>query len=328
MYNEIYNKIDKKLALVKNIAIITHRSPDGDAIWSATALLEVIETNFSKKRVDIINIDWYWLYSFLPNYDRIIKNFDKNIYDLIFVVDCATLMLSGLWDDITDIFGDLFLINIDHHTTNDNFWNINLVDSSKPSTTLVLYDFFDSLKYKINKKTAMSLLTWVYTDTWAYIYSNVTSNTFNISSKLFQKWADNNIIDKEFFSNLNFNFLKIYSLALERFRISHNYAISYLTNKDLEENECNNDDVWSIVSRLNMIDNIDIKYVLFLHEKDDIVKWSLRTNTDEIDLIQIARKFSWGWHKRASGFIINWKIVEIDWRIWVLKDNKEIIYFT
>ena len=302
---ELYLKIDQKIKESKNIAIFMHASPDGDTIWSALSLYEVIITNFPGKKVDVINKDPCNLFHFLPNVDKVVHDFNIDDYDLIITVDMAVVKLCWFWDNRAEIFKEKFLVNIDHHP-NTFYWDINLVEDKKPATTLVLYDFFEYIWYKMNKNVANCLLTWIYTDTWSFAYSNVTNHTFSASSKLIWLGAQNMIINDNFFSNLNFNFLMLYSLVLERLTIKDKFAISYLKNEDLESIWCTNEDIWSIVSRLNELVWVD--YVIFIYEKWEIVKWSLRTNKDDVNLIEIARNYNWWWHRKACWFILNWKI--------------------
>ena len=325
MFKETYKQIDQKIRESSSIAVISHKSQDGDGIWSTTAFYEIILENFTNKKIDIFNSDpKSECLSFLPNYEKIQNNFKFDNYDLIIMVDIASLKLSGFWND-KESFSDKFIINIDHHFSNHNYWDINLVDPSKPSATAVLYDFFDFMWYKINKNAATCLLTWIYTDTGSFIYSNVTPDTFKVSSHLMKKWWDVEAINYKFFSNNSFQFMKLYARALERLVIRKNYALSYIKNEDILELWWTQDDLGGIVSRLNEMSDVD--YICFLHEKWDITKCSLRTQKEDVDLTLIAGEFWWWWHKKASAFAIEWKIMTERDKIFIFTDDGEKIYF-
>ncbi|EKD66674.1 MAG: hypothetical protein ACD_49C00023G0017 [uncultured bacterium (gcode 4)] len=326
-FEAIYKYIDDLIKKSSNIAIITHISPDGDTLGSATALCEVIMTNFKNKKVDIINKDSCGLFSFLPNSNKIIENFQLNKYDFVFIVDIATLKLSWFWENKKFIFGDKELINIDHHITNWFYGDVNLVDSSTPAASIVLYDFFKHMWYIITPDAATCLLTGIYTDTGAFAYSNVNKYSFEVTANLMEKWGDIWIIDREFFSSLNFKFLQLYSIILSRLVTKDNYAVSYMTSDDLEKIWCSVEFNWGLISpKLNHLSGVD--YVIFLYQKWDGVKWSMRTNRDDFDLTKIASKFSWWWHCKASGFMIDWTLCDENWRIFVKKPDGELIYFS
>lgn len=323
----LYLYIDDKIEASSNIAIITHISPDGDTLGSATALYEVIMTNFKNKKIDIINKEKASLFSFLPNFEKITPDFDINKYDLVFTIDIASLKLAWFWENKKFIFKDVELINIDHHISNQFYWDINLVDSSTPAASVVLYDFFKNRGYIINSRAATCLLTWIYTDTWAFVYSNANQHSFKVTANLIEKWWDIEIIDREFFSSLNFKFLQLYSVILERLTIKDNYGISYMKNEDLEKIWCNEEFNWWLISpKLNHLSGVD--YIIFLYEKGDKVKWSLRTNKNNFDLTKIAAKFWWWWHCKASGFMIDGNLCIENNKIFIKKPDWELIYFT
>ncbi|XPV54812.1 MAG: DHH family phosphoesterase [Halarcobacter ebronensis] len=55
-------------------------------------------------------------------------------------------------------------INIDHHQSNDDFGEINIVDPTKSSTAEIIYDFFKYNGLYITKHTATALYTGIYDD--------------------------------------------------------------------------------------------------------------------------------------------------------------------
>ncbi|MDD2487571.1 MAG: bifunctional oligoribonuclease/PAP phosphatase NrnA [Candidatus Gracilibacteria bacterium] len=323
----IYLQIDEEIRKANTIGVISHMSPDGDAIGSTTALYEILDFNFPSKKINVINLDDVpGNLVFLPNAEKITKDFSINDFDLIITVDIGAFKLNGFGEDKEIVFKDKMLINIDHHLTNEFYGNINLVDISKPSTTSVLYDFFVAMEYKINKNAALCLLTGIYTDTGSFIYSNVTPDTFTISSELMNIGGDPTIINDEFFSNNSFEFLKLYSIVLDRFTLKDNVGISYIKKEDLEECNCIHNELGIVVSKLNQVEGID--YVCFLSEKGNMVKGSLRTYKEDVDLTKIAKRYNGGGHKKASAFTIEGKIKIEDGKIAVEKTNGEIIYFT
>ncbi|MBT7929986.1 hypothetical protein HN682_08745 [Candidatus Peregrinibacteria bacterium] len=61
-----------------------------------------------------------------------------------------------------------------------------------------------------------------------------------------------------------------------------------------------------------------MKFSLLLSERGDIVKGSLRTLRDDIDVAKMAGKFQGGGHRKAAGFSlpgslqpeVRWKVVD------------------
>lgn len=324
---EIYYQIDQKIKDSKNIVLVSHKFPDGDTLGSATAMYEMIMTNFEDKCVDIVNSDLVAeKLAFLPNSEKVIQDFDCKKYDLCIFLDIGNLSLAWFWDK--DKIKCKNIINIDHHAPNIGYWDINLLDIDMPSTTAVLYHFFNYMWYGINSNIATSLLTWIYTDTWAFVYSNVSTDTFEISSKLVELGGNIEDISSNFFLNNTFEFVKLFWLVLERLKINRDWvALSYLTKKDLLEYCCKYEELDWVVWRLNMLDNV--KYVSFFYEKWDLVKCSLRTTRDDVDLNLVAKEYGWWWHKKASAFPTEWNIEIWEDNIFKIRkiDNSILTFF-
>ena len=323
---DIYLKIDQKIRDANNIAIITHRNPDGDTIGSASALRNTIKINFNKKNISIVNADWIpEALKYLDNISDTICELDVKLYDLYIFLDVASLKLTSFIDE--NNFQLKNTINIDHHISNNWYWDVSLIDIKKPSTTAVLYDFFVSMKYEINKDIATALLTGIYTDTGSLIFDNTNAETFNVVAELVLSGWDVRIIADNIFLNSSVNFIKLLWLTLDRLVIKDNFWFSYLTKVDIENSWCDYEEMVWIVWRLNTLDEVD--YTCFIYEKWNWVKGSLRTNKEDMDLTLIAKKHWWWWHKKASAFIYNNSAIEINenWNVFVKTADNNLIQF-
>lgn len=305
--NKLYKQISEKISNAQKIAIIAHRNPDGDTIGSVAAIKESILINYkNKSQIDIISIDWVPEYlKYLDKIWETKKDFWDTKYDLYIFLDNATPKMTWfLYEDNLELVNT---INIDHHISNTNFWEINLVWVDKPSTTSVLYDYFISEGLEINNYIATALLTWIYTDTWSLIFDNTTPETFEEVAHLMEKWWDIQKVADNIFLNSSTNFIWLLGLTLDRLKIVDNYWFSYLTKEDIISSGCDYEELVWIVWRLNSLNWVD--YICFIYEKwENMVKWSLRTNRDNIDLTQIAKVHWWWWHRKASAFTYSGKI--------------------
>lgn len=307
----VYNKIWTKIKNAKKIALVSHRNPDGDTLWSSTALFEAIKTNFFFKKIDLICIDDISeKMLFIPNTNRFTKNFDYHKYDLIIFSD-----ISNIWQTWFDKIYPSFLndkkfntINIDHHITNKLFARQNIVISWYASTTLIIYEMFKLLNIKINKTAATSLLTWIMTDTWWFKHSNTDSLVFEYTSELITLWADLDLIVNKFFKSNKLSILRLWWKIIWKSFINKDILYTYINKSDLDTFWVNYDDISWVVDYLNMIDTI--KYSVTLTQKGEYVKWSLRTLRNDIDLSKLASKYWWWWHKKASWFTKEWIINE------------------
>lgn len=307
---DTYIQLQQKIKEAHNIAIISHKFPDWDTISSMVAFFNVINDNFQNKKVDMINSDNLpEKLVFLGNMNVIKKELIKN-YDLYIFVDVWDIKLAWFWETRDD-YKDCFIINIDHHPFNIWYWDINIIEPEKASTTEILYNLFTDLNFKINNEASQALLTWIYTDTGAFSYSNTTSNSFEVSADLLEKSFWIKSIINNFFNNNTFNFIKLLGLVFERIKVNKDgAAFSYLKKEDIINMGCKYEELDGVSWRLNKLSNV--KYICFLYEKWDNVKWSLRTVRDDINVAEIAKIHNWWWHRKASAFLYEWKLVILD----------------
>ncbi len=304
----VYWKFLKKIWAAEKILIISHKNPDWDTLWSSTALKEIIDNMETWKKVDIFCYDKIpEKLKFIPWVKNIKNNFSLN-YDLFIFVDTASKSQSWLEENFFELFDKKTFntINIDHHFSNELFAKQNII-LDYTSTTSIIYEIASYLKLKISPKAATSILTWIMTDSWNFMHSNTTYLTYKISWELLELWADKEYILNNFFKNNDIITLKTWWKIFSNAFIDRKIVTSYITKKELEFINSNYQKISWALDYLNTITNIKLSSLLY--EKDDIVKWSLRTLNDDIDVSKLAKKYNWWWHKKAAWFAIKWKIV-------------------
>lgn len=310
---EIYSKVIDKIKLSKNIALISHKNPDLDTVWSATAFYEIISNNFLYKNIDLICIDKIpEKYKFLKNTDKYKQNFNPKNYDLIIFFDSWSK--TQTWLD--ELYPELFdsktynTISIDHHITNELYAKQNILNTTYSSTTMIIFEIFSLLNYKISNISATNLLTWIYTDTWWFKHSNVNEVTYFIASKLVKLWANIQIIVDKFFKNNKLSTIKLWWKILSDSFIDENWVLySYVNKSMLDSYSCDYEDISWVIDHLNTAEGI--KYSTLLTQKWEYIRASLRTLRDDIDLTKIAKKFDGWWHKKASWFTTKAQLEEI-----------------
>jgi len=104
--------------------------------------------------------------------------------------------------------------------------------------------------------------------------------------------------------------LKLWGKMLLRLRECRNLplAITFATSKDLSEAHLSSEAIEGIANFLNSLDHTGA--VMVLREEHGVVKGSLRTTRDDIDVSKFAQFFGGGGHKKAAGFSLSGKIVE------------------
>lgn len=189
MANETIGAIKAFIADAKRILVITHISPDGDAIGSLTAVGLGLR-QLGKEATLVCDDGSPSRFDYLPLVDEIQKHLDANTdYDLVIALDCGDMSRMGqAYADLPDPPPPL--INIDHHVTNTRFGEANLVDGDCVSTTEILYDLLPELGITITTPLATSLLTGIVTDTLGFRTVGVAASTFRTAGSLMEAGAN------------------------------------------------------------------------------------------------------------------------------------------
>lgn len=290
------DQILKCIKKSKNIVIVTHENPDGDAVGSSLAMYHVLKG--LKKNVDIIIPEYAKCFNELPGIDEVIKESDK-VYDLAISLDAATDKLLNVW---VKYFREADQrIVIDHHSTNTMFGDINYVDLSAPACAQVVYMLIKHYRWKITPEIGTCIMAGIITDTGGFQYSGVSRDTFNIAAELLDAGVNISKVYKKVFDTKTKSSFELRRIALDRmeFLEDDKIAFTYITNEDERKVNAGVGDYEGIVSEGRSIEGVEVS--IFLHElKDGEFKISLRSNS-YVNVSDVCIMFGGGGHIRAAG---------------------------
>lgn len=290
------DQILKCIKKSKNIVIVTHENPDGDAVGSSLAMYHALKG--LKKNVDIIIPEYAKCFNELPGIDEVIKESDK-VYDLAISLDAATDKLLNVW---VKYFREADQrIVIDHHSTNTMFGDINYVDLSAPACAQVVYMLIKHYRWKITPEIGTCIMAGIITDTGGFQYSGVSRDTFNIAAELLDAGVNISKVYKKVFDTKTKSSFELRRIALDRmeFLEDDKIAFTYITNEDEKKVNAGVGDYEGIVSEGRSIEGVEVS--IFLHElKDGEFKISLRSNS-YVNVSDVCIMFGGGGHIRAAG---------------------------
>lgn len=306
----------EKIKQAENILFITHLRPDGDAISSMCAMIDLAET-LEKKYFTFCDGEIEESYSYLPHIEKINTNKEKLIFkefDLIIISDCGSMSRTSLEEEIKNKSLDQKIIEFDHHPRVDDYADIEVRNPEASATTEVLYDFFKINKIKINKNIANCILTGIFTDTANLLYSNVSGKTTKISSEMMKLGAHLPQIIQNTWYNKSLPAMKIWGIALSNLQINkkYNLAFSVLTQKEIKQagaENINKDIYSSIVGFLGNLHKVK-GVLLITEEPDGTIKTSFRSSHPQIDVSLLAFKMGGGGHAKAASATIKGNLIK------------------
>lgn len=290
MENKVWNLIDES----KNILILAHERPDGDAVGSSLAMYEALL--MLNKKVTIVMQDTPKTFSFLNNYSQILSNTEES-FDLAVVLDCSTKERIGQEKNLIDKCKKS--INIDHHVSNTKYGDLNLVDEFAPSCSQIVYYLLKNHNIKINKSIGEAIAVGVLTDTNGFSNNDVNKDTFNLAAELVDAGINLYEINSKVLrikTKPQFELQKLATSRLEFYQ-DGKIAFTYLTKEDFDTCHAEIGDHEGIVDIGRNIENVEVS--VFIREEDEYYI-SLRSNGN-VCVNEIAQKFNGGGHSMAAG---------------------------
>ncbi|MDB5018068.1 MAG: family phosphoesterase [Mucilaginibacter sp.] len=301
------------LAQPQKIVITTHHKPDGDAMGSSLGLYNYLIQQGHHVKV-ITPTDYPEFLSWMPGNGEVIiytgnvKEANALIADakIIFCLDFNALgRINQMGEQVRK--SDALKIMIDHHLEPEDFDDYRYWDINACATAQLIYSFIAvelNNKKLINKDVASCLYAGIMTDSASFSLPNTTSSVHRIIADLIDAGAVNYRIYDLVYNNSSENRLRLLGTCLsDRLEVLYEYntAIIAVTKHDLEKFEVNTGDTEGIVNYALSI--AGIKLAVFIVERTDMVKLSLRSK-GEFPANDICKKyFNGGGHRNAAGGI-------------------------
>lgn len=288
----ILNKIKES----KDIVILTHENPDGDAVGTSLALYLGLKN--LKKNVDLIIPKYSREFKCLPAIEEVKEEGKQDNYDLAIAVDCAEIKMLNGWSNYFE--NAKSRIVIDHHSSNSMFGDINFVDITSPACAQTVYVLFRSYNWEITQDIGTNLMAGIITDTGGFQYQGVSKETFEIASNLLSDGVNITKIYKNLLETRTKSGFELRRVALDRLEFLENgkVAFTYITKKDEKKLKCEEGDHAGIVNEGLHIEGVEVS--IFLHESDEGYKISLRSN-EYVNVSDVCLMFGGGGHIRAAG---------------------------
>ena len=290
--------IQHTLEKAENILVITHVDPDGDAIGSLTAVGLAMK-QFHQRVTLVCDDSVPERFRYLPMVDKVRKNPDDSIqYDLLIAVDCGDEFRMGrAYSNLAE--HKPFIINIDHHITNTQFGDINLVEPEATSTAEILYRLFGELNILISEDIALSLLTGLVTDTLGFRTTGVTANTLRTGADLVEAGANLGYVTMQALNMRSLSTMELWRTGLNKMQMRDGLLWASITDLERKAANFRSNSSVGLVNLLADVEEAAMGAVL-MEMSDNTVKVGLRCRPP-YDVAEVALALGGGGHPLASG---------------------------
>ncbi len=294
-----------RLPQERDIMIMAHENPDGDAVGCVVALMLMArQLGLSHRAYLPGDTPISPEYSFLPDLQYIMRGALPEVTSgtSLYIMDSASA--SRLDVQRLQCAGDC--INIDHHQDNEGYGTLNLLDLTAASTTQILFNIFRAGDLPIDKAIGTALYLGLVTDTGRFQYSNTTPEAHRMAAYLQELGVDINCVYSQVYERTPLPKTRLLGIALDRLslRLDGALAVSSVTAADFAAAGADERHTEGIIDQLRRIEGVRVAAFVRERVSDDGLrqKVSLRSTDGSVDVASIAHLEGGGGHVRAAGF--------------------------
>ena len=283
------------------IIIVTHVSPDGDAIGSLLGLANVLRER--GKSVDCaVDGGVPAFLNFLPRAGSTRDRLKKGNWDLLISVDASDEERTGEVGEYARAHSKQS-INLDHHPTNTLFGDIFLVMPDAVSASEVIYHWLNHMNHDLSADVATPLLAGLATDTLGFRTSNVTPETMHIATQLMAAGASLPEIMARTLESKSYRTVELWKHALDTVALRGQVVEAVVSQAALKAAGLDEVTDGGLVGLLSKVNEARVA-VVFKELENGRVEISLRCKPG-YDVAQVAFSVGGGGHKQASGATID-----------------------
>ena len=272
MKEETLKTVIEVLQKSKQIAIVGHKNPDGDAVGSCLGLFHFLKNRGFNVKVVMPN-DFPDFLKWLPGCDTII-NFEKHLEEV-------------------------------HHQQPDDYAIATYSDVTMSSTCEMVYHFIEKLegKNEITPEIATNLYAGIMTDTGSFRFPATSATTHRVIAHLIECGANNSEIHQNIYDTNSPDRMKLLGVALNNMTILSEYNTAYITlsQKELDDHNFKKGDTEGFVNYPLSIEGIIFAVIFIENKQESITKISFRSK-GTFSVNEFARShYNGGGHTNAAG---------------------------
>lgn len=306
---EKVNKFQQLIEKAEKIVIITHVSPDGDAMGSSLAMSAFLNLLGKENQVVVPN-EFPVFLGWMPGAENILIHFKQaqKVESLILNCDLLLCLDFNTPERVEMLKGVLLQaknkVLIDHHIEPSNDFLLRFTYPQASSTSELVFRLLEAMGEgkNLNQDIATAIYTGMMTDTGAFSYNSNDPEIFIIIGKLLEYGIDKDKIYQRVFQNYSAHRMRLMGYVLyEKMKLYPEYrtALISLNNEEMERFNYEIGDAEGFVNLPLSINDVD--FVVFFREAKRYIKVSFRSIGDIPCNTFASRYFNGGGHKNASG---------------------------
>ncbi|OHA16433.1 MAG: hypothetical protein A3C79_02310 [Candidatus Taylorbacteria bacterium RIFCSPHIGHO2_02_FULL_45_28] len=312
-----------------SVLLHCHPLPDPDSTGSAMAMKFALEQMGKKATVIQGDSAIPRAFQHFPGVLGIVKKkfseVDLKDFDLFISIDSGSLNMISQ-EHPPNLPMPIETIVIDHHATNDQYGDINLVDVSAPAAAFILFQLFDMWDVSITYDMAVNLFMGIYTDTGGFKYAPTDYRVIGAAAELARLAPNFTEVIFSMENSRTKEALYFQAMALSSIEtfLEDNIAIATVSYRNLVDKKIPEECIRgiSISDILKSVVGWNVGISLIERQPHEI-KVSLRTRDKDIfDVSRLAAVLGGGGHRAAAAAVL--KMSMTDAKKLVVEKAKEL----
>jgi nanoRNase/pAp phosphatase (c-di-AMP/oligoRNAs hydrolase) len=209
----------------------------------------------------------------------------KYKFDVVLTVDAPDKeSLGKLYEDNPDIFYEVPIINIDRHSNNEQYGQLNLVDVTASSASEIVAHFIETVGAEfIDTAVAEALLTGIMSATDSFQKKNTTPKTLQLASALMGHGADQQKIVKNLYKTQPLHILKLWGRIMGNIRTNDALHLMWapVTLEDLVESRSKSEDLPVVLDKIRNNYAGATVFALFFKESATSMRILIKTQQED-----------------------------------------------
>jgi phosphoesterase RecJ-like protein len=307
--NDIIRAFTERVRQAQKPVIVSHVSPDGDAVGSILGLARFLELAYGIKAHCALNDPVPRLYEWVPGAAEI-TGLDRipSDADLLIVADTHQVERAGRVMEFMP--KDIPVIVIDHHIVTGDVPPDSYLDSTAAAVGEMVGELYAFTQTPLTPEAATACYVALSTDTGCFRYPSTSSRTHLMAASFIDGGANVGDVTERIFDQMSPEKFALLGRVLDRVEMlaGGRAAATRLTLADLAECGAAHEDTDGLINFLRNVDGVDV--AVFCRETEaDVTKVSFRARPG-IDASALARHFGGGGHAAAAGVTINQPLAE------------------
>lgn len=302
---ETFQRAAQALEPWRNVLLLTHERPDGDAMGCIVAMCEILQA-LGKQATPLVFGEVPRRYQALLGARTLQTWTDEEAatlaeaFDGLLICDtCARAQLNPAVAVIDS--AALPTLVVDHHVTRDDIAEYAVIDDTASSASLLVAEWAWAMDWPLSAVAQQWLFVGMATDTGWFRFSNTDGRTLRAAARLLETGIKPDALYQQLYLSDSPARMRLVSGMLSDLKLhaGGRLAVARIDMDRMNAAGATMHDLEDLVNETQRIGTVDCS-VLLIERERGMVKVSFRSKK-LVDVAQVAQHFGGGGHVRASG---------------------------